>query len=110
MIEGKHMAKALELIGLGLVAIMTLGFVGAFEPYGVKNGLSELFWGCAGGTLLIIIYRKMQRKREKKKKKKKRDRRMRTYNTKFMRYCIKKYFAKQDDCIRDIILQELKMV
>lgn len=58
------MVKALELVGLGLVAIMTLGFVGVFEPYGIKNGLSELFWVCAGGALMIIIYRKMQRKRK----------------------------------------------
>ena len=57
------MAKALELVGLGLVAIMTLGFVGVFEPYGIKNGISELFWVCAGGALMIIIYRKMQKKK-----------------------------------------------
>ena len=60
------MVKALEMLGFGLVAVMTLGFVGAFEPYGIRNGTSELFWGCAGGTLLIIIYRKMRRKREEK--------------------------------------------
>lgn len=58
------MVKILEIIGLILVAIMSLGFVGLFEPYGIRNGTSELFWGCAGGTLLIIIYRKMKRKRE----------------------------------------------
>lgn len=60
------MVKILEIIGLVLVAIMTLGFVGVFEPYGIKNGTSELFWGCAGGTLLIIIYRKMKRKQDEK--------------------------------------------
>ncbi|MBT8173950.1 MAG: hypothetical protein KJO99_03080 [Nitrosopumilus sp.] len=60
------MAKILEMIGLVLVAIMTLGFVGLLEPYGIRNGTSELFWGCAGGTLLIIIYRKMKRKQEEK--------------------------------------------
>lgn len=60
------MVKTLEMIGLVLVAIMTLGFVGVFEPYGIKNGTSELFWGCAGGTLLIIIYRKMKRKQDEK--------------------------------------------
>jgi hypothetical protein len=43
---------------------MSLGFVGLFESYGIRNGTSELFWGCAGGTLLIIIYRKMKRKQE----------------------------------------------
>ena len=62
----KIMAKMLEIVGLVLVAIMTLGFVGVFEPYWIKNGMSELFWGCAGGTLLIIIYRKMKRKQEEK--------------------------------------------
>ena len=60
------MVKILEMIGLVLVAIMSLGFVGLFEPYGIRNGTSELFWGCAGGTLLIIIYRKMKRKQEDK--------------------------------------------
>ncbi len=58
------MAKVLEIAGLGLVAIMTLGFVGVFVPYGIKNGTSELFWGCAGATLLIIVYRKMKNKKE----------------------------------------------
>ncbi len=61
----KIMAKMLEMLGLVLVAIMTLGFVGAFEPT-IRNGTSELFWGCAGGTLMIIIYRKMKRKQEEK--------------------------------------------
>lgn len=60
------MVKILEVFGLILVAIMTLGFVGVFEPYGISKGTSELFWGCAGGTLMIIIYRKMKRKREEK--------------------------------------------
>ena len=58
------MVKLLEIVGLVLVAIMSLGFVGLFESYGIKNGTSELFWGCAGATLLIIIYRKMKRKQE----------------------------------------------
>ncbi len=60
------MVKMLEMIGIVLVAIMTLGFVGLFQPYGIKNGTSELFWGCAGATLMIIIYRKMKDKREEK--------------------------------------------
>ena len=64
------MAKILELIGIGLVAIMTLGFVGVFVPYGIDNGTSELFWGCAGATLMIIIYRKMKRKQEEEKENK----------------------------------------
>jgi len=55
------MAKILEIIGLVLVAIMSLGFVGVFEP-NIESGLSPLFWGCAGGTLIIIIYRKRKRK------------------------------------------------
>ena len=54
------------MIGLALVAIMTLGFVGLFVPYGIKNGTSELFWGCAGVALMIIIYRKMKNKKEEK--------------------------------------------
>ena len=58
------MVKLLEMIGLALVAIMTLGFVGVFIPYGIQNGTSELFWGCAGATLLIIIYRKKKRKQD----------------------------------------------
>ena len=58
------MVKILEIIGLVLVAVMSLSFVGLFESYGIRNGTSELFWGCAGGTLLIIIYRKMKRKQE----------------------------------------------
>ena len=60
------MIKILEMIGLVLVAIMTLGFVGLFQPYGIKNGTSELFWGCAGATLMIIIYRKMKNKHDEK--------------------------------------------
>jgi len=63
----KIMVKMLEMLGLVLVAIMTLGFVGAFESYGINKGTSTLFWGCAGGALMIIIYRKMKRKQEEKK-------------------------------------------
>lgn len=62
----KIMVKMLEILGLALVAIMTLGFVGAFESYGINKGTSLLFWGCAGGALMIIIYRKMKRKQEEK--------------------------------------------
>lgn len=61
------MVKLLEMIGLALVAIMTLGFVGVFIPYGIKNGTSELFWGCAGAALMIIIYRKIKNKKIEKK-------------------------------------------
>ena len=61
------MAKILDITGLAFLAIMTLGFVGVLEPYGIKNGTSELFWGCAGGTLMIIIYRKMKRKQVEQK-------------------------------------------
>jgi hypothetical protein len=63
------MAKILDIVGLGFLAIMTLGFVGVLEPYGIKNGTSELFWGCAGGTLMIIIYRKIKRKQKETEKK-----------------------------------------
>ncbi len=62
----KIMVKMLEMLGLVLVAIMTLAFVGAFEPYGINKGTSALFWGCAGGALMIIIYRKMKRKQVEK--------------------------------------------
>ena len=57
------MAKILDVSGLVLVAIMALGFVGAFQPT-IQPGLSPLFWGCAGIALMIIIYRKMKRKQE----------------------------------------------
>ena len=60
----KIMAKMLEMVGLVLVAIMTLAFVGAIP--GVENGLSYVFWACAGGVLLIILYRKRKRKQEGK--------------------------------------------
>jgi len=62
----KIMTKMLEIVGLVLVAIMTLGFVGVFQPT-IKPGTSILFWGCAGATLMILIYRKMKRKQEEKK-------------------------------------------
>ena len=55
----------LDVLGLVLVAIMSLAFVGVFLPT-VEAGLSWLFWGCAGGALMIIIYRKMKRKQEEK--------------------------------------------
>ena len=61
------MTKIFDVIGLGLIAIMTLSFVGTFVSYGIKSGTSsEVFWGCAGATLLIIILRKRKRKQEKK--------------------------------------------
>ncbi|MBA4436946.1 MAG: hypothetical protein H2B07_03980 [Nitrosopumilaceae archaeon] len=59
------MSKILEIIGIVLVAIMSLAFVGALDtviPLGIENGLSPLFWGCAGATLMIILYRKKKRK------------------------------------------------
>ena len=59
------MVKMLELGGLVLVVIMALSFVGVFQPT-VGLGLSWLFWGCAGGALMIIMYRKMKRKQEEK--------------------------------------------
>ncbi len=57
------MTKMLDVIGLILVAIMSLGFMGILQPT-IEPGLSPLFWGCAGITLLIIIYRKKKRKKE----------------------------------------------
>ena len=62
------MAKILEIIGLVLVAIMTLGFCWNITTNGLKNGLSELFWGCAGATLMIIIYRKMKKNKKEEQK------------------------------------------
>ena len=59
------MAKILELIGLGFVAIMTIGFVGGLQTFGIRPGTSELFWGCAGTALIIIIYGKIKRKQAK---------------------------------------------
>lgn len=50
------MIKILEVIGLILIGVMILSFVGVFGPS--NAGLSPLFWGCAGGALVIIIYRK----------------------------------------------------
>lgn len=55
----------LELLGLVFVVIMSLGFMGLLQPT-IEPGLSPLFWGCAGGTLMIIIYRKMKRKQKEK--------------------------------------------
>ncbi|MDH5430718.1 MAG: hypothetical protein OEW78_02395 [Nitrosopumilus sp.] len=59
------MAKLLEMLGIVLVAIMSLGFMGLLQPT-INAGLSPLFWGCAGVTLMIIIYRKMKNKQEEK--------------------------------------------
>ena len=57
------MIKMLEMIGLGFVAIMILGFVGSLQSIGIPMGVSNpYFWGCAVGTLIIIIYRKRKRK------------------------------------------------
>ena len=61
----KIMAKMLEMLGLVLLAIMTLSFVGAFQPT-IEPGLSPLFWGCAGVTLMIIIFRKKKRNQKEK--------------------------------------------
>ncbi|MGB0855722.1 MAG: hypothetical protein ACPGQP_01665 [Nitrosopumilus sp.] len=55
----------LEIFGLGFLVIMSLSFVGAFQPT-IQPGLSPLFWGCAGGTLMIIMYRKIKRKQNEK--------------------------------------------
>lgn len=55
------MAKSLELVGLVLIVIMGLSFVGVFRP-SIDAGLSPLFWACAGGAFAIIIYRQKKRK------------------------------------------------
>jgi len=59
------MAKMFEILGLVLVVIMALGFMGLLQPT-IEAGLSPLFWGCAGATLMIIIYRKRKNKKEGK--------------------------------------------
>jgi len=59
------MTKMLEVLGLVFVAIMALGFMGLLQPT-IEPGLSPLFWGCAGATLMIIIYRKRKNKKEGK--------------------------------------------
>lgn len=60
------MAKMLELIGLVLIGIMSLAFVGVIPQ--VESGLSPVFWACAGGALMIIFYRKMKRKQDENNK------------------------------------------
>ena len=64
--DRKIMKKMLEIIGFVLLGIMTLSFVGALQPT-IEPGLSPLFWGCAGATLMILIYRKRKRKQDEKK-------------------------------------------
>jgi len=59
------MTKMLEILGFVLVAIMALGFMGLLQPT-IEAGLSPLFWGCAGATLMIIIYRKRKNKKDVK--------------------------------------------
>ena len=61
----KIMTKMLEMFGLVLVAIMSLSFMGILQPT-IEPGLSPLFWGCAGATLMILVYRKKKRKQEGK--------------------------------------------
>ena len=56
------MSKILEIIGLILVVVMGLSFVGVIPQQ--EAGLSPLFWGCAGGVLMIIFYRKWKRKQQ----------------------------------------------
>ncbi len=58
------MGKNLELIGLGLIGVMILAFVGVIP--GQDAGLTPLFWGCAAGALLIIFYRKRRKDQEEK--------------------------------------------
>lgn len=58
------MAKSLELIGLALVGVMALAFVGVIPQ--VQPGLSPVFWGCAAGALAIIFYRKRKQKQQEK--------------------------------------------
>ena len=55
------MSKILDFIGLILVGVMILAFVGVIPQQ--EAGLSPLFWGCAAGALGIIFYRKWKRKK-----------------------------------------------
>jgi len=59
------MAKSLELVGLILIGVMILAFVGVIPQ--VQPGLSPVFWGCAVGALAIIFYRKKIRERRNTK-------------------------------------------
>ena len=61
------MVKIPELLGLALIAIMTLAFVGVFRPQ-VEMGLSPVFWVCAGGAFMIVLYRKWKKKQEEREK------------------------------------------
>ena len=56
------MTKIFEIVGLVLIAIMSLAFVGVIPQ--VEPGLSNVFWACAGGALMIIFYRKMKMKKQ----------------------------------------------
>ena len=60
------MTKILDVIGLVLIGIMGVSFVGGLQPT-IEPGLSPLFWGCAGITFTIIMYRKMKRKRDEER-------------------------------------------
>jgi len=54
--------KILELIGFVLIGGTAYSFLGM-----IGNELRwPVFYGCAGGALMIIIYRKMKKKREEK--------------------------------------------
>ena len=57
------MKKALDAVGLVLIGIMILSFVGALRP-AIDAGTSAAFWACAAGALGIIIYKKIILKRE----------------------------------------------
>ncbi|MCA9812001.1 MAG: hypothetical protein KC483_03960 [Nitrosarchaeum sp.] len=56
------MIKTLEIIGLVLIGIMSLAFVGVIPQ--VESGLSPVFWGCAVGALAIIFYRKRKKNQQ----------------------------------------------
>ena len=59
------MSKSLEVLGIVLVVIMALSFMGVLQPT-IEPGLSTVFWICAGGTLMIIIFRKRKQKQQDK--------------------------------------------
>lgn len=54
------MSKILELVGFALIGGTVISFLGMGDsPY-----RWPVFWGCAGGALVIIMYRNMKRRKK----------------------------------------------
>jgi len=56
------MSNLLELVGFALIG----GTVYSFLGMGDSELKWPVFWGCAGGTLMIIFYRNWKRKKTEK--------------------------------------------